>query len=109
MGRIPGQGAGQDFLGLGRDQAACGFDHQGRQADQFVSGCPLATQIDQLAKIVDELQIDVFTFGILTRVIQPSSGGGPSNELREVQVDYVFLGGQLVHERPGAKPPEAQP
>jgi predicted amidohydrolase YtcJ len=27
------------------------------------------------------------------------------DELREVQVDYVFLGGELVYERPGAKPP----
>jgi predicted amidohydrolase YtcJ len=28
------------------------------------------------------------------------------DELREVQVDYVFLGGELVYERPGAQPPE---
>ncbi len=27
------------------------------------------------------------------------------DELREVQVDRVYLGGELVHERPGARPP----
>jgi predicted amidohydrolase YtcJ len=28
------------------------------------------------------------------------------DELRRVQVDRVYLGGELVHERPGARPPE---
>jgi predicted amidohydrolase YtcJ len=32
--------------------------------------------------------------------------GVSGDELRKVQVDFVFLGGELVYRRPGARPPE---
>ncbi|MEA2376210.1 MAG: hypothetical protein QOD13_117 [Thermoleophilaceae bacterium] len=38
---------------------------------------------------------------VLDRDLEPVS----DDDLRKVKVDYVFLGGELVYERPGAKPP----
>ena len=55
-------------------------------------------QIDQLAKIVDELQIDVFAFGILTDFRSGSSPAAPgwsslADRLNYLQVEALCCGG----------------